>query len=83
METKFYDLDLKVTEIQTVVEELQEEAHDRKGKATTQVFHRVPRAQRSASALVTDTRATTSAPAATTLVAPPVATPPVPQTSAR
>ena len=81
IETKFYDLDLKVTEIQTTVEELQEEAEERKGKATTQVFHRVPRAQRSAAVPVTDTRATTSAPAATAPVAPPVATPPAPSTS--
>ena len=44
IKTKFYDLDLKVTEIQTTVEELQEEGEERKGKATTQVFHRVLRA---------------------------------------
>ena len=31
IETKFYDLDLKVTEMQTVVEQLQEEAEERKG----------------------------------------------------
>ena len=37
-ETKFYDLDLKVTEIQTTVEQLQEEGEERKGKATTEVF---------------------------------------------
>ena len=29
IETKFYDLDLKVTEIQTTVEQLQEEAEER------------------------------------------------------
>ena len=79
IETKFYDLDLKVTEIQIAVEELQEEAEERKGKATTQVFSIVPTGQRSAAVPVPDTRATTSAPAATALtalVAPPVATPP-------
>jgi hypothetical protein len=38
IETKFYDLDLKVTEIQTTVEQLQEEAEERKGKATTDAF---------------------------------------------
>ena len=81
IETKFYDLDLKVTEIQTPVEHLQEEAEERKGKSTTEAFQRVPRAQRSAAVAVTDTRATTSAPAATASVAPPVATPPAPQTS--
>ena len=32
IETKFYDLDLKVIEIQTTVEELQEEAEERKAK---------------------------------------------------
>ena len=48
IETKFCDLDLKVIEIQTTVEQLQEEAEERKGKATTKVFQRVPRAQRSA-----------------------------------
>ena len=31
IETKFYDLDLKVTEMQTTVEQLQEEAEERKG----------------------------------------------------
>jgi hypothetical protein len=82
IETKFYDLDLKVTEIQTAVEQLQEEAEERRGRSTTDAYQRVPRAQRSAAVPVTDTRATTSAPAATALVAPTVATPPVPQTSA-
>ena len=36
IETKFYDLDLKVTEMQTAVEQLQEEAEEKKGKATTE-----------------------------------------------
>ena len=31
VETKFYDLDQKVTEIQTAVEQLQEEAEERQG----------------------------------------------------
>ena len=73
-----------MTEIQTTVEELQEEAEERKGKATTQVFHRVPRGQRSAAVPVQDTRTTASAPAATTptaQIAPPVATPPAPTSS--
>ena len=81
IETKFYDLDLKVIEMQTTVEQLQEEAEERKGQATIDAFQRVPRGQRSAAVPVTDTRATTSAPATTTSVAPPVATPLAPSTS--
>ena len=80
-EQKFYDLDVKVTEIQTAVEQLQEEAEEKKGKSTTYAFARVPRGQRSAVVPVTDTRATASAPAATTPVPPPAATPPAPATS--
>ena len=79
--TKFYDLALKVTEIQTVVEQLQEEAEEKKGKATTDAFQRVPRSQRSAAVPVSDTRATTSAPAGTASVPPLAATPPAPTTS--
>ena len=75
VETKFYDLHLKVNEIQTTVEQLQEEAEEKKGKATTEAFQRVPRGQRSAVVPVPDTRATTSAPAATASV------PPAPDTS--
>ena len=63
MEQKFYDLDVKVTEIQSVVEQLQDDMQERKGKTTTNVFARVPRAQRSAAVPVPDTRATSSAPA--------------------
>ena len=63
MEQKFYDLDVKVTEIQSVVEQLQDDMQERKGKTTTNVFARVPRAQRSAVVPVPDTRATSSAPA--------------------
>ena len=58
IQTKFYDLDLKVTEIQTAVEKLQEEAEEKRGKATTDAFQRVPRGQRSAAVPVLDTRAT-------------------------
>ena len=43
VETKFYDLDVKITEIQTAVEQLQEEAEEKKGKSTTDAFARVPR----------------------------------------
>ena len=57
---------------------------ERKGKTTTNVFARVPRAQRSVAVPVTDTRATTSAPATapTVPVQPaPAPTPPAPSTS--
>ena len=81
IETKFYDLDFKVTEIQTALEQLQEEAEENKGKATAEAFHRVPRGQRSAAVPVPDIRATSSAPAATASVPPPAATPSAPTTS--
>ena len=84
MEQKFYDLDVKVTEIQSVVEQLQDDMQERKGKTTTNVFARVPRAQRSAAVPVPDTRETSFAPA-TTPTAPvqpaPAPTPPAPSTS--
>ena len=67
--------------MQTAVEQLPEEAKEKKGKATTDAFQRVPRGQRSAAVPMADTRATTSAPASTTSVPPPVATPPAPTTS--
>ena len=75
-------MDVKVTEIQTSVENIQEELEDRSDKTTTNAYQRVPRRQRSATVPVSDTRATTSALGAPTSVAPPVATPLVPQTSA-
>ena len=81
METKFYDLDLKVTEIQTAVEKLQEEAEERRGKATTDAFKRVPRGPRYFAVPVSDARASVSAPAATALVPPPAPTPSAPTTS--
>ena len=84
MEQKFYDLDVKVTEIQSVVEQLQDDMQERKGRTTTDAFARVPRAQRSVAEPVTDTRATSSAPATapTALVQPaPAPTPPAPSTS--
>ena len=67
--------------MQTAVEQLQEEAEEKKGKATTDAFQRVPRGQRYAAVPMADTRATTSAPAETASVPPPVATPPAPTTS--
>ena len=83
IEQKFYDLDVKVTEIQSVVEQLQDDMQERKGKTTTNVFARVPRAQRSVAMPVTDTRATTSAPATapTVPVQPAPASTPAPSTS--
>ena len=79
--TKLHDLDVKVTEIQTSMQKIQEELENRSDKTTTNAYQRVPRRQRSTGMPVTDTRATTSAPAATASVAPPVATPPAPTTS--
>ena len=86
VEQKFYDLDVKVTEIQSVVEQLQDDMQERKGKITTDAFARVPRAQRSAAVPVTDTRDTSSAPATTptALGQPaPAPTPPAPSTSTK
>ena len=42
MEQKFYDLDVKVTETQSVVEQLQDDMQERKGKTTIDAFARVP-----------------------------------------
>ena len=81
MEQKFYDLDVKVTEIQSVVEQLQEEVEEKKGKSTTATFARVPRAHRSADVPVTDTRATSSAPATASVPPAPASTPPAPTSS--
>ena len=81
VEQKFYDLDVKVTEIQTAVEQLQEEAEERRGKATTDAFKRVPRGPRSAVVPVSDARALVLAPAATTPVPPLAPTPAAPTTS--
>ena len=81
IERKFYDLDVKVTEIQLVVEQLQEEVEEKKGKATTDAFTRVPKGQRSDAVPVVDNRATTYAPATTTTVPPPAPTPAAPATS--
>ena len=81
-ETKLHDLDVKISEIQTTIEKLQEGIEDRNDRSTTDTFQRVPREQRSATVpVVSDTRATTSAPAITSPVIPPVATPPAPHKS--
>lgn len=81
IEQKFYDLDVKVTGIQSTVEKLQEEVEEKKGKSTSEAFARVPRGQRSVVVPVTDSRATAFAPAATAPVPVPAATPPAPATS--
>ena len=81
MEQKFYDLDVKVTEIQSVVEQLQDDMQERMGKTTTDAFARVPRAQRSVAVPVIDTRATTSAPATAPVQPAPAPTPRAPSTS--
>src|SRR3954462_2331225 len=54
IETKFYDLDLKVTEMQTSVEQLQEEAEEKEGQATRDAFQRVPRGHWSAAVPMAD-----------------------------
>ena len=81
MEKKFYGLDVKVTEIQSVVEQLQDDMQERKGRTTTDAFARVPRAQRSTAVPVTDTRATSSAPATSSLTSALAPTPAAPSTS--
>ena len=74
MEQKFYDLDVKVTEIQSAVKQLQDDMQERRGKTTTDAFARVPRAQRSYAVPVADTRATTSAPATASVPPAPAST---------
>ena len=80
MEQKFYDLDVKVTEIQSVVEQLQDDMQERKGKTTIDAFARVPRAQRFAAVPVPDTRATSSTPATASVPLAPAPTPSAPST---
>ena len=63
MEQKFYDLDVKVTEVQSEVEQLQHDKQERRGRTTTDAFARVPRGPRSSAVPVADPSATTSAPA--------------------
>ena len=81
VEQKFYDLDVKVTEIQSVVEKLQDEVEETKVKTTTDAFARVPRGQRSAAVPILDTRATSFAPATTSVPPAPAPTPSTPSTS--
>src|SRR3989337_142474 len=74
IETKFQDLDVKVTDIQTTVEQLQGDVDairkaplDDSGddRPTTERFQKVPRTPRSAAVPVVDPRTTVSAPAVT------------------
>jgi hypothetical protein len=82
VEDKMYNLDVKVTEIQTIVEKLRDDAEDRDDRPTTDRFQTVPRAQRSSTEPVADLRPAHSAPATTSRVPPSVSTPPAQQTSA-
>nr|XP_045088124.1 myosin-11-like [Aegilops tauschii subsp. strangulata] len=83
VEDKMYNLDVKVREIQTIVEKLRDDAEDNDDRPTTDRFRSVPRAQRSIAEPVADLRSAHSAPATTAIVSPPVSTPPTPQTSAK
>ena len=78
VEDKMYNLDVKVREIQTIVEKLRDDAEDNDDRPTTDRFQSVPRAQRSAAEPVADLRSAHSAPATTAIVSPPT-----PQTSAK
>ena len=91
IETKFHDLDVKVTEIQTTVEQLQGDVDTVKQarsddsedeRPTIEQFQQVPRAARSAVIPVVDPRTTVSAPAATATVPQQVSPPPVQQSLA-
>ena len=80
MEQKFYDLDVKVTDVQSAVEQLQEDMQERRGRTTTHAFARVPRGPRSSAVPVAHTRATTSAPATASVPPAPAPTPSAPST---
>ena len=67
--------------LQSFVEQLQDDMQERKGKTTTDVFARVPRAQRSAVVPVPDTRVTSSALATAPAQPAPAPTPSAPSTS--
>ena len=74
MEQKFYDLDVKVTEVQSAVEQLQDDMQERRGRTTTHAFARVPRGPRSSAVPVADPRATSSAPATASVPPAPAST---------
>ena len=77
-----YNLDVKVTEIQSTVEKLRDDAEDGNENTTTEGFQTVPRETNSSVMPVADTRTTHSAPAATSTFPPSVSTPAAPQTIA-
>ena len=89
VETKVHDLDVKIIEVQTILEKPKDDveaarvATEDNGDElpTTQRFQTVPRAPRSSSASDADTRTTHSAPATTAKVRPLVSTPPSQKTS--
>ena len=81
VETKIHDLDVKITEVQTIMEKPRDDADSGDDRPTTQRFQTIPRAPRSSVVLVVDTRTTHFAPAATATAPPPVSTPPVQHTS--
>ena len=78
---KMYNLDVKVTGIQYIVEKLRDDAEDGNEDTTTERFQTVPRAPRYLAMPVANTRTTHFALAATATVPPPVSTPPAQQTS--
>ena len=82
VEDKMYNLDVKVTEIQSIVDKLRDDAEDGNEDTTTERYQAVPRAPRSSAMPIADTRPTHSAPATTTSLPPPVSTPPAQQKSA-
>jgi hypothetical protein len=89
VETKIHDLDVKITEVQTIMEKLRDDINAARVAAEdngddipmTDRFQRVPRASRSTVVPVADMRATHSAPSAASTVPSPVSKPPAQQTS--
>jgi hypothetical protein len=90
VESKIYDLDVKITEVQTIVEKLRDDVDTARAAAEdsaddrlmTDRFQTVPRAPRFAAVPDAYTRTTVSAPTTAATVPPPVSTPPAQQTSA-
>ena len=70
VEDKMYNLDVKVTKIQYIVEKLRDDAEDSNEDTTTKRFQTVPRVPRSSVVPVADTRTIHPAPAATAIVSP-------------
>ena len=72
VDDKMYNMDVKVTEIQSIVEKLRDDAEDGNEDTTTERFQTVPRAAMSSAMPVADTRTTHTAPAATPTIPRPV-----------